>query len=74
MKGDTSGPAFPSTLKVCGCGAQAREQGMTLRDYLAAAAMQGIHASCADSYPSVMNVAEMAYVQADAMLAVREKK
>ena len=50
--------------------------GMTLRDYFAAKALQGMHASLADSvnWPDgdgVKKIAEVAYSQADAMIAAR---
>lgn len=46
-------------------------EGMTLRDYFAAKAMQGIVAD-PDLSMGVDKVAEWAYTQADAMLAARE--
>lgn len=65
---NTGGPAFPTTEV-----AMMRSlQGMTLRDYFAAKAMQGYLSDpeCADW--SAMDVAEFAYLQADAMLKARE--
>jgi hypothetical protein len=47
--------------------------GMTLRDYFAAAAMQGILANNAKDYDDA-DMAEYSYVLADYMLATREKK
>lgn len=50
--------------------------GMTLRDYFAAKAMQGILASfagLASSLPKPESVAADAYAQADAMLAARSQ-
>ena len=51
-------------------------QGMTLRDYFAAKAMQGIFASNTEHDHADEHifdaVAEAAYLQADAMLAARE--
>ena len=48
--------------------------GMTLRDYFAAAALQGILSS-PDGGPDVwQSVADAAYYAADAMLAARERK
>lgn len=58
---DTGGPAFP-------VGSYA---GMTLRDYFAAKALQGILAGHSDNTPDVS--AEWAYKYADAMLAQRNK-
>lgn len=64
------GPAFPETGAR---GKAAGGEGMTLRDYFAAKAMQGMFA--ADTYESVMPIedkAAVAYEMADAMLAARE--
>lgn len=60
---NTGGPAFPWT----GCG----EDGMTLRDYFAAKAMQGML-----TRPGSIDVnqdADFAYKMADAMLAARSQ-
>ena len=48
--------------------------GMTLRDYFAAAAMQGLLAYPIPSNPTPDVIAEWAYEQADAMLAARQRK
>lgn len=70
---DGAAPAFPQPLgteTVAGC------EGMTLRDYFAAKAMQGLLAGCPDD-PALrleMNPkrwAFAAYAMADAMLAAR---
>ena len=71
---NTGGPAFPNTgnsswsMQPC--------EGMTLRDYFAAMAMQGLFASNAehehDDEDIFDAVAEAAYQQADAMLKARE--
>jgi hypothetical protein len=65
---DNGGPAFPTQN---GCRYDA---GMTLRDYFAAAALQGI---CANLHctPQVTfkEVSQRAYDQADAMLAARKE-
>ena len=58
--------AFPSTFHN-GCGEP--EKGMTLRDYFAAKAMQGILFECLES----QNTAKFAYELADAMLKAREQ-
>ena len=72
-------PAFPSLHWVARQGHSANEnpQGMTLRDYFAAKAMQGILNS--DRYVGLIGVnryeqrtAEDAYKMADAMLKARE--
>lgn len=62
------GPAYPIVSDdLCATG-------MTLRDYFAAAALQGLLASSADTLGmSEINYAKVSYNQADAMLAVREK-
>jgi hypothetical protein len=68
---NTGGPAFPAHHFDMTEG----EHGMTLRDYFAAKAMQGI---CAGVFPIVKEedplptVARAAYAQADAMLKARE--
>ena len=64
------GPAFPVTPPQPG---NAGFSGMTLRDYFAAAAMQGIraHEGPVPGYES--HWAMLAYKQADAMLAARER-
>jgi hypothetical protein len=67
---NTGGPAFPVPLD-----AFDDREGMTLRDYFAAKAMQGI---LAGTHPIVKEteplptVARVAYAQADAMLKARE--
>jgi hypothetical protein len=65
---DNGGPAFPVRM---GCDIE----GMTLRDYFATAAMQGI---CANLHctPQVTfkEVSQRAYDQADAMLAARKEE
>jgi hypothetical protein len=62
-------PAFPAPAGV----SHITEQGMTLRDYFAAKAMQGFAAmSDVDGFSSVEEMAEMSYKWADAMLKVRQ--
>jgi hypothetical protein len=58
------GPAFPYE--------QRSEPGMTLRDYFAAKAMQGISANSTYDMRAEAT-AQWAYMQADAMIAEREK-
>ncbi len=58
----TGGPAFPSVFD--------HDRGMTLRDYFAAKAMQGILAD--PSTPEIMDIAGAAYEMADAMLKARQ--
>ena len=48
--------------------------GMTLRDYFAAAALQGILSTCNKKEASASLVTDGAYRFADAMLAARERK
>jgi hypothetical protein len=69
MSKKTGGPAFPITkesrLMVC-------SEGMTLRDYFAAKAMQGWLGSRARVEDARL-LAEAAYIRADAMISEREK-
>lgn len=64
-------PAFPVFPDTSG-GHAAAFRGMTLRDYFAAKAMQGMLAD--PSTPEIMDIAGAAYEVADAMLAAREEK
>jgi hypothetical protein len=64
MKKETGGPAFPHGMAF---------QGMTLRDYFAAQAMQGLGSQLSIYSVTVDEVAELSYRQADAMLKEREK-
>lgn len=68
MSKDTSGPAFP-------CPGNTWKQGMTLRDYFAAKAMQSILGGVNWNSPggTVNIIAEGAYQMADAMLAEHAK-
>jgi len=69
MTTNTGGPAFPAPAGV----AHITEQGMTLRDYFAAKAMQGM---LAHEYSRPLRIEDLyacdAYVMADAMLKTRE--
>ena len=69
------GPAFPSTQYVSGISPTGHSVGMTLRDYFAAKAMEGLIAqsmgTALDSNPKI--AAEYAYAIADEMLKAREK-
>ena len=49
-----------------------QEEGMDLRDYFAAKAMQGIIDSSIDSGLETIQIAKSAYLIADAMMEVRE--
>jgi hypothetical protein len=68
MTTETGGPAFPAPAGV----SHITEQGMTLRDYFAAKAMQAelISGVCLDEFPEH---ASRAYKMADAMLKARTK-
>lgn len=67
MSAKDGGPAFPSTIS----DDSLHVGGMSLRDYFAAKAMQGLMASPAD--PESMEVAaKWSYNLADAMLKARE--
>lgn len=71
---NTGGPAFPTEVVNTNDGFI--HEGMTLRDYFAAKAMQGlvIHKSFIDLYSAgATSVAMQAYVVADAMLKAREQ-
>jgi hypothetical protein len=61
-------PAFPTTLFEHG----GESNGMTLRDYFAAKAMQGLikYGPWSD-YVDMEQIAKLAYKQADAMMAAR---
>ena len=69
---NTGGPAFPAPAGV----SHITEQGMTLRDYFAAKAMQGILASNTEHEHEDAHIfdaiAEASYKQADAMLEARQ--
>jgi hypothetical protein len=68
---NTGGPAFPGLHPSAECRFQ--EEGMTLRDYFAAKAMQGLLASLpSDTTLYDSNVAKWSYEMADAMLKARE--
>jgi hypothetical protein len=63
---NTGGPAFPYENRY-------EHEGMTLRDYFAAKALQGICASGPTSDWSNTRIAADAYALADAMLKAREE-
>jgi hypothetical protein len=66
--GETGGYAFPCAPSPT----HFSSSGMTLRDYFAAKAMQGIVAADSDPSPEkVGSIAEQAYILADAMLEAR---
>ena len=64
-------PAFP--LEMVYTQENEKFNGMTLRDYFAAKAMQGFAAmSDVDGFSSVEEMAKMSYKWADAMMKVRQ--
>jgi len=65
-------PAFP-TASYAGHGDFVHVGGMTLRDFFAAKAMQGLIANGNNQQLNQMEVARYAYSRADAMLKEREK-
>ena len=65
---NTGGPAFPGLHPSSEC--RYKEEGMTLRDYFAAKAMEGF-ISRGGNYDAEFD-ADRAYVFADAMLKARE--
>ena len=67
---NTGGPAFPTTKPLDSW--DDPNQGMTLRDYFAAKAMQGVLAGYVTGLPPSEMTAEAAYKYADAMLKARE--
>jgi hypothetical protein len=69
---DTSGPAFPSFEFVQSYGQMMAVGGMTLRDYFAAKAMQGLAAADTQFTMGYVGIAELAFNQADAMLKARK--
>ena len=71
MNKETGGPAFP-TLAVVGNLALS-EGGISVRDYFAAKAMQGICVSEELRFTSAERIASMSYQIADAMLEERAK-
>lgn len=70
-------PAFPTTKPLDSWGDP--NQGMTLRDYFAAKAMQGVAAACANDTRGqsmeefAYSTSVAAYIIADAMLKARSK-
>jgi hypothetical protein len=68
---DTGGPAFPFW---CDSNGMANFQGMTLRDYFAAKAMQAMIIKPPTEANAAADIVSLAYVAADLMLAERSKK
>ena len=67
---DNGGPAFP--LQSIGPEFEPGYAGMTLRDYFAAKAMQGLFAAGGGVTRGAEEWARLAYTMADAMLKARE--
>jgi len=67
MKQDTGGPAFPSPQN------HTSKEGMTLRDYFAAEAMQTLLLDDSYDFSDRNLIARKAYAFADAMLEARGK-
>lgn len=65
------GPAFPNVPEGAGSRWADWDMGMTLRDYFAGKAMQGICAHPDTWGCRIPEIAEKAYAMADAMLAAR---
>ena len=72
MSINDGGPAFPCQSVTTQHGVLLGDMGMTLRDYFAAAALQGMIAA-GENY-STGELCEYAYGVADDMLALRDKK
>jgi len=74
---DTGGPAFPvhpDMAAQLGCVPSQSDAGMSLRDYFAAKAMQGITSTLSGTAPVLYDaIADDAYTIADAMLKAREQ-
>lgn len=70
MSANNGGPAFPTEAYDLERQTMVREEGMTLRDYFAAKAMQALISD--ELTVSESKVAAWAYVQADAMLEARK--
>jgi hypothetical protein len=68
---NTGGPAFPTKAYDLERQTLVREEGMTLRDYFAAKAMQGMMHDVSQPVGEV--IAGWAYEVADAMLKAREQ-
>jgi hypothetical protein len=66
MNKETGGPAFPFIDSA----SPLEHSGMTLRDYFAAKAMQGLMASTIDA--TLKTFAQQSYKMADAMLEARK--
>jgi hypothetical protein len=70
---NTGGPAFPTKAYDLERQTLVREEGMTLRDYFAAKAMQGIISTNTSFLHNPEQLAKKAFEFADAMLKAREQ-
>jgi hypothetical protein len=69
----TNKTAFPSTQYCNGVSPSGHSEGMTLRDYFAAKAMQGLLVDPERVDDSRQECARLSYAMADAMLKAREE-
>ena len=76
MSKETGGPAFPQNTKIVAAAGQELHQGfiggISVRDYFAAHALQGLLAGYTKGVPPADLTADAAYSYADAMLKARE--
>ena len=70
---DDGGPAYPVPYQLQHNREGGMLAGLSLRDYFAAAAFQGIAASDAENNFNIDQLAKLAYESADAMLEARKK-
>lgn len=73
MSKETGGPAFPTENQHQSANHLWHYEGMTLRDYFAAKAMQGMLAENGGGAVGNDKLAEFAYHLADAMIKAREQ-
>ena len=71
MTNDNSGPAFPFTEMHTHGNPYTQWKGMTMRDYFAAKALQGLLAAWTHGVPESEAIAQAAYSYADDMLKAR---
>lgn len=69
MSAPTGGPAFPMAFAPDAC----TEGGMTLRDYFAAAALQGMLANSNTTGHDALDVVEASWAIADKMIELKDK-
>lgn len=67
-KPNDGGPAFPSGDGSTEDIYTPQHEGMSLRAYFAAAAMEGMIASCADGWPEIDCVSKRSIMYADALI------